>query len=1037
MEERSVSIPSRYRPAGIMLARATTYAADLDLPHDVDLTDDTAILRDGRAWLARVWADGCFREALEIASPALAAQIDAVLSEGSGRTSPRNTRRAVLSAISYLARWQRRTTPFGLFAGVTAAAAGERAQGRIGADHRVHLRADAEWLGALVDHLERHPLLRRRLLVSADNTHIVRDGRVIVAGRPNPGTTPGPVRELSVANTRPVQAVLTAAANPIWFDTLAAHLRSRFPRAATEKIDQLLSELIDQQILTTSLRAPMTSVDGLAHLLETLRAASAHELPDISTLINQLEVIADGLLCGAGNAFSPEGARRRRSAAAMMRALVPNQSGHPMAVDVQLDAKITIPESVVREAADAADVLLRLSTKPFGSSAWLDYHARFRARYGPGAIVPVRDLVADSGLGYPAGYLGAPRARPTWRMITERDATLLALIQRAGRDGTDQILLTEPVIRSLTVGEHADAIPPQRVELGFELHAATLDDIDHGKFELWVDATPRAGSSMVGRFAYLLDEASREQLAASFTAEAPNAVVMQLSFPPRRLHNENVVRTPQLLPDVIRISEHNAGAGTATTPDDLGVTADAEQLYLVHLATGHRVAPRTLHALDVTVQTPTLARFLSEVADARSAVFSPFDFGAARSLPHTPRIRYRRTILAPARWLLSSADLGDTRVATIWEKHVRAWAEEWRVPANVVLCRGELRLPLDLERAIDRALLRAQIERSGQVELREAGAAEAYGWLGVPSQMLVPLNLKAPLARQPPAVTARPSAALNAGHGDVIHIELIGNPARFDEILTKHIPRAVAGLGEATVVHWWARRHRDMIRFDADQYLSLCLRMREAERYGPVAAQLAQFGGDLQARGLLAWMAIASYQPQAGRYGEAEALTAAERVFAADTAAALAQIRLAIGAPVPAQALAAASMAVLSGSFAPAPDTGFRLLKQLVRQETGPLDRSLRDCAIRLADPAGGYNAVAALPGGAAVAQAWLTRDEALTSYHRVLSAQRDPSTVLRSLLHDHHVRALGVDPTFEATTNRLARSCALRRLALAEAGNR
>jgi thiopeptide-type bacteriocin biosynthesis protein len=108
-----------------------------------------------------------------------------------------------------------------------------------------------------------------------------------------------------------------------------------------------------------------------------------------------------------------------------------------------------------------------------------------------------------------------------------------------------------------------------------------------------------------------------------------------------------------------------------------------------------------------------------------------------------------------------------------------------------------------------------------------------------------------------------------------------------------------------------------------------------------------------------------------------------------------------------------------------------------VKQETGPLDRTLRERAVQLASATNRYAAIADLPGGEAVLHAWATRDEALKTYHCTLATQRDPSTVLRTLLHDHHVRALGVDPTFETTTNRLARSCALRRLALTEAGSR
>jgi hypothetical protein len=37
----------------------------------------------------------------------------------------------------------------------------------------------------------------------------------------------------------------------------------------------------------------------------------------------------------------------------------------------------------------------------------------------------------------------------------------------------------------------------------------------------------------------------------------------------------------------------------------------------------------------------------------------------------------------------------------------------------------------------------------------------------------------------------------------------------------------------------------------------------------------------------------------------------------------------------------------------------------------------------------------------------------------------------LRTLLHEHHVRAVGVDPTIEKETGRLARAAALGRLAV------
>src|SRR3977135_3671946 len=99
---------------------------------------------------------------------------------------------------------------------------------------------------------------------------------------------------------------------------------------------------------------------------------------------------------------------------------------------------------------------------------------------------------------------------------------------------------------------------------------------------------------MAGRFAHLLDDADRARLAATYTAEPGESardevVAVQLSYPPRRPHNENVVRVPPVLPDVVSLSEHPDSAhpdSGVIGVDDLAVTADADQMYLVQHSTG-------------------------------------------------------------------------------------------------------------------------------------------------------------------------------------------------------------------------------------------------------------------------------------------------------------------------------------------------------------------------------------------------------------------------------------------------------------------
>lgn len=1032
----------RYRPDGPVLVRASTHRGGTNYPSPRDLVAPAATAQHGLAWLSAQWSHPELREAVTMASPSLAVRVDQLL-HSKAEPCAKSVHRAALATASYLVRWQRRATPFGLFAGVTTATIGP-AVARMGEDHQAVARADADWLAQVIDRLEQVHSLRHLLTVVANSGGFVRDGRFIIAGRPQPGEpVPGPVRETSIAFTRPVQMALAYAAAPVRFNRLAAHLAARFSNISERKIGAMLHELISGHFLITGLRPPMTAVDGLGHVVEALRAAGCGHLPDVAALADQLSDIHTRL---SGH-NSTRGRRRQatvRSAVTEHMARIIPGNGYPLAVDVRLDAEIRIPRRVLDEAALAAGVLLRLGTKPFGSAAWVDYHVRFRTRYGPGALVPVRDLVADSGLGYPPGYLGAPRARPAWRVLTERDAYLLALIQRAIVDQAGEIVLSDVDIEALTVGDHAAVVQPPRIELAVAVDAASVEALDRGDFGLRVTGAPRAYTSMAGRFAYLLDVADRKRLANTYAASAADAdvVTAQLSFPPRRVHNENVVRVGSITADVVSLSEHPDG--DVLSVDDLAVTADADQFYLVQLSTGRRVAPHIPHALDTTVQTPPLARFVAEVADARSAVFGPLDLGAAaRVLPYIPRIRYRRSILAPARWLLSTTDFVNDTSTTLtavhetatrcsdieWEKTVNAWRRRWRVPARVIVCHGEIRLPLDLTRPLDRALLRNRLARTKRLEIREDGPIDGHQWLGRPAELLIPMTLTTPAERRLP-VTCPPGQTFHPGDSLIVHAQLTGNPVRFDELLTGHLPPLADSLADLGVRRWWVRRHRDIIRPEADQHLSVFLRLSDRAAYGSAAARLAQFAAELHTRKLPAELTFAAYHQHPARYGHGPALEAAERVFATDTTAAIAQLRISAHTGISAQAITAASMAQLAAGFAPDPESGYRSLLACLKQHTEPAERALSDQARDLANQSGEFRGIRALPGGDTVTDAWQARHDELRAYHASLLPQRDPAGVLRTLLHEHHMRTLGVDPQFERITSHLARAAAMRCLA-------
>ncbi|MFD3580980.1 lantibiotic dehydratase [Streptomyces sp. NPDC058683] len=1005
--------PITYQWQPGLLLRASTSSRQIPVP-DLDLHGDDVTAR-GRQWLAEVWR-APVPDALSAASPVLCRRVEEILS--GSLADARRIRRAVRSVAAYLLRWNHRPTPFGVFAGVAPAQPAQAAHVRWGEGYRTILRPDSDWLTDVISRLEGSPALLARLTVVANNTGHSRGNRLVVEGIPADAHTPSyaPI-ELSVRLSRPVAAVLEAARTPIPYSLLVHRLADRFPTARPDQLTSLISGLLGKHILISSLWPPMTSIDTLTHLCDELQKADAAAIPDVAELTSQLASIQDGLNHPDTVAPWTPSARLTQS---MQR--VSSAGRVPLLVDAALDCTAHIPEALLTEAAEAAQVMHQLSPYPYGYPQWRDYHQRFLNRYGNEALVPVLDLVADSGLGLPAGFLGSERARPPYQ-VTDRDEKILRLLQEAMLNGRRELVLTRATIADLTADHAEPLLPLPRAEIAVEIHAPTLDAVQCGDFRLLITGAPRPGSSMLGRFTHLLPPSAQAALTNSYATASPGAVAAQLSFNPRRRRNENIARTAQVLPFTIPLGQHHESGPGVIALDDLAVTADARRFYLVRSSTGQHVEPRVTHALEASVHTPPLARFLAEITTARSAAYRVFTFGVASTLPYLPRVRYKRTVLAPARWLLSAEELpGRSAPMADWDKALARWRERLCVPDHLALVEDGQQLSLDLDQRIHRALLRAGVDRNRVVELRESTTVQDWAWIGRPHQLLIPLASSTP-AGPPRVPNAAAAATGTSSQSTVLYARLFAHSQRYDEILTGHLPTLLDQFD--TMPLWWFRRHRDTARPDSDQHLDLYLRLPEPAAFGPAAQLVTDWADALNSHHLVSRLELAPHPPQAGPYGHGHALDAAHLVFAADSAAGVAQIRAAAADFAAGQALTAASMFDLTVRFTGNADQASDWLTRTLPQEHGPIPRDRIALAQALADPE--HTALQALPGGPDVMAAWRQRAAALTAYRQQLAPGHNSDSVLRSLLHQHCIRALPVDPDHERVTGRLARACALR----------
>ncbi|MEV6129393.1 lantibiotic dehydratase [Streptomyces violaceusniger] len=1000
-----------YHAVDAVLIRVAAHSLSAEPSPWPDLNGDSADDVDRwRKWIEQVWADETTAAAIEFASPLLAGAVNGILSCHTQR--PRTVRRAVVSLVRYLLRMQHRPTPFGLFAGPAPVQLGETAEARWGTNHHVTVRADDAWLTAIITTLETVPGLLWRLPVTADPTCVVRGTKIVVPHQPGKD---GPV-EVTVRRTPAVETVLRLAQSPITLGEIVAKLSADYPDAPSSAIGDMVRGLVVNRVLLTSLRAPMTVDDSLGHLVSQLDAIGADADSETTAALRQIHQLLtrhDTAPTGEQRAIRTEATGRMTSLSS-----VPDR---PLVANLRPGCDVTLPSAVAEEAERALAVIARISPYPAGDPAWQDYRARFLERYSMGAMVPVRDLIdPDIGLGFPAGYRGSVLKRPVVA-TTRRDEYLLALAQEAAMNRAREIVLTEEDRAALTVGDIAQV--PAHVEMCFTVLANSLGALQSGQFALSLAGLSLGASRTTGRFLAMLEQPDRDRMRAAYAAMPTldaDAAIAQVSSPPLRLRTQNVSRAPAVAPHLLSLGEHNS-TGTLDL-DDLAVSADTQRFYLVSLSTGQRIEPTVMNAVELTNATHPLVRFLTEVHRSHAAALTPFAWGAATRLPFLPEIRVDRTILSPACWRLRQRDVGN-KSRPGWIHRFTDWRCRYGVTRTVHLGTDDQRLRLDLDNPTHLQLLRSELERADAVTLHEAPDEDALGWLGHAHEITMPFASTLP----PSPSTASTRAVVRRNSGRIpgtspwTYLKIYSHAGRAPEILTTHLPTLFQECGDEPPL-WWFTRYSD-----PGTHLRLRLLLPGPHAFGDAAQRVGTWAAALRNDRLISRIQWDTDEPETGRYGTGRALDATVRYFAADSAAAVAQMTLHLPAELR-PAITAASFVDISTAFTGDPTTGHRwLIENLLKTEGEAPSRNLQAQATLMSDPDTGFAALQILPGGEAVAAVWAHRRNALKTYRAALVDDgMAPATVLPSLLHMHHNRTAGIDPEGEATCRRLARTAAL-----------
>lgn len=830
------------------MARERTF-----IPHpEFPLLARTPLLPHEPSSQATPTLSGSFLEAVRFASRSLATITDHDLDADE---------RLATTVHAYERRARTRATPRGAFAGVQVAqATANNALFRIGKNHRARSAPSAAWLSDVANQLlDVHEVLDAVRLASNDLAARRGDRyeHEWATGSQKP-------ERITLRATPAVELILETCRTPARLAQVSATIQTRWPNVPAETIRTTVQNLVRTGLLLTDLLPDDVAQDPLKHLLALISAQ--HEM--LGPLVQLRDLLAEA-------DKYPPGTDERLAALAEARTICDRLSPHesPITVDVAVDADIQVPRSLVTEAADAAGLLWSITPS---SDVLGVFHSRFVERYGVRRRIPLLSVVDPvTGLGNPDDD-----ERPDPAEDRARGRVLAGLIADATARQSTEATLDDQTIAALRVA--GERVPPNSGELYTRVLSSSADDLAGGRYLLaaYLGSTQDAGST-IGRFSSLLDLSTpvvdpeaplRAEVVTRPRLAALTTVALPSGFAPQRICVGSVPGPEDL------------------TLSDLELASDGRRLTLWSRNLDREISPVLFSRIGPAYVTPAV-RVLQDLANAGTQPWHAWTWGPLADAPFLPQVRWRRTILSPARWRLPHAVVAAVADQHTWDTELALWRTTTvpEVPRHVVAQDADQRLPLDLDDPHDRELLRRYVRRGADAVTAPPGGPHAVQAVADGPDGRHVLELVIPLQGH------RPRPVAEDGHPaawtpSVIHLPggrwlslTIPSPQAHHDDLLAHIGD-LATTVRADIDRWFWLRYDNSahgphlrVRFSGESsILSTVVLPAVSERYAT-----------WMAHGLVGRLSIESYEPEIDRYGGPDAIDAAEQLFDADSDLAL------------------------------------------------------------------------------------------------------------------------------------------------------
>ena len=779
--------------------------------------------------------------------------------------------------------------PFGLFSGCTCGAVGESTVFELEERRRYvrHTRLDYELLCRLAASLAEYPEIGRGITYRPATTLHKRHGEWRFVQRRIEDECESLV-EMSLPSTNVLDFVVRSSTSGGTSHALGDALASAFSQYTNASAHAYVRRLIGLQLLVSDFEPRLTAKNGLQDLISNVASIAGN-----GGVNKKLVAVAQALkgLDHSGMGCPVTSYKRVTSVlSTMVRDAGSKAVFH---VDLRKPGKVRVGRDVLEEVRKGVELLRRYGHAKVDGSL-KRFRDAFVERY-EGAVVPLVEALDDeNGIGFGARSQQGVNSDGSLQALlpledegeaagdTMRENGLVAkMLEECWKNGAREIDISDLRLRT--------ARKVRNLPSSFSAICTIGRDTAEGYRVLMRSVCGPSGARLLGRFCHG-DQKLRSLVRAYILQEEeelPNAVYAEIVHLPERRAG-NVLARPALRAYEINIVGRGAAAPQQQLGiDDLMVSVTDGRIVLFSRRLGCEVIPRLTSAHYYRDGLP-IYHFLCALQSQGCTELLTWHWGSLAGTSFLPRVTSDRVILSRARWRLGERQLSAlgrmTRAAAL------AAVDDWRhangVPRWIVLVQGDMELPVDLDNTLSVDAFLGTIAGGTCAVVTEMWPGPDGLCVVGPegrfaNEVVIPFVTQRTRDTGPPWTMTRDVDPAD-GTGNWLYLKIYSGMRSANRILATRVKPLVGELQRDGMVDRWF-----FIRFgDPGWHLRVRLHCRAGRR--PEALVSVQtVVSDMLEEGMSWRIAFEKYLPEVERYGGREGQEIAERIFNADSEAAI------------------------------------------------------------------------------------------------------------------------------------------------------